>query len=51
MAPAAMAAGSAPAQAAIRPSKDNSPIAAQPSSASIGITPMAAITARAIGRS
>ena len=50
-APAATAAGRAPAEAVMRPSRDNSPMAAQPSRASGGITPMAAITARAMGRS
>ena len=48
---AAIAAGSTPATGAMRPSSDSSPMAAQPFSASGGITPMAASTPRAIGRS
>jgi hypothetical protein len=50
-APAATAAGRAPGALTIRPSRDSSPMAAQSASASGWITPMAAITARAIGRS
>ena len=51
MAPAAMAAGRAPAAGTMRPSRDSSPMAAQPSRASRGITPKAAMTASAMGRS
>ncbi len=51
MAWAATAAGSTPATGAIRPSSDSSPMAAQPFRASGGITPIAASTPSAIGRS
>ncbi len=47
----ATAAGSTPATGAMRPSSDNSPIAAQPVRASGGRTPMAARMQSAIGRS
>mgnify|MGYP001143821303 CR=1 FL=1 len=46
-----MAIGSTPLIGCTVPSSESSPTAAQPSSASGGITPMAAITASAIGRS
>jgi len=48
---AATAAGRAPGTGAMVPSKRSSPTAAQPVRASWGMTPMAAITARAMGRS
>ena len=48
---APIAAGSAPATAAIEPSRPSSPSTEKPASASCGIAPIAAISPSAIGRS